>query len=132
MYEDNFSVEYAKNVMIRIPLVASILAILGFFIFRLNTAVLFGVLLGAVISSVNFWLQVQYVRSVIFAEKPKRFIIGSLIRLGLTAGAFILAMLYPQWLNIFAVFIGVMIAPIIIIGYRRRQTPAAKGGQKKQ
>ncbi|MGL4953357.1 MAG: ATP synthase subunit I [Culicoidibacterales bacterium] len=132
MYEDNFSVEYAKNVLIRIPIVGIILAIVGFFMFRLNTSILFGVLLGACISSLNFWLQVRYVQSIIFADKPKRFIIGSFVRMAATAGSFVIAMLYPQWFNIFAVFAGVMIAPLIIIGYRRRQTPAAKGGQKKQ
>lgn len=129
MYEDNFSINYARNVLIRIPLVAMVLAVIGFLLFRFSLPILFGVLCGSLISMLNFWLQARYVKSIVFMEKPQRFIFGSLIRLGATAVVFILAMLYPQWLNIFAVFIGVMIAPMIILVYRR-QKPAVKGGRK--
>lgn len=129
MREDNFSINYARNVLIRIPIVAIVLAIIGFLLFRFSLSILLGVLLGSSISMLNFWLQARYVKSIVFMEKPQRFIFGSLIRLGVTAAAFIAAMLYPQWLNIFAVFVGVMIAPLIILVYRRRQ-PAVKGGRK--
>lgn len=132
MHEDNFSINYARNVFIRIPIVAICCAIIGFVIFRFNWPIFFGILLGGSVSMLSFWSQVQYVHSVIFAEKPKRFIFGSLLRLGATAGAFIFAMLYPNWCNIFAVFFGIMIAPIIIVVYRRRQPSTVKGGQKKR
>ncbi|MGL4624717.1 MAG: ATP synthase subunit I [Culicoidibacterales bacterium] len=129
MHEDNFSINYARNVFIRIPLVAIVLALIGFLIFRFSLPILLGVLVGSAISMLNFWLQVRYVKSIVFMEKPQRFIFGSLIRLGVTAAAFIAAMIYPQWLNIFAVFVGVMLAPMIILVYRRRQ-PAVKGGRE--
>lgn len=132
MYEDNFSVEYAQNIFIRIPLVAIVLALVGFLVFHFNWPIFFGILLGGGVSLLSFWSQVQYVQSVIFAEKPKRFILGSLLRLGATAGAFVLAILVPHWFNILAVFIGVMISPGIILVYRRRPPATVKGGQKEK
>ncbi len=130
MFEDNFSVNYAKNVFLRIPIVTFGLAIIGLLIFRFNWPVFFGILLGGSVSAFNFWSQVRYVRAIIFAQTSGRYLIGSLLRLVVVAGVFILAMLYPQWLNIFAVFAGVMIAPIIIIFYKRK-LPKVKGGQTK-
>ncbi len=75
-----------------------------------------GFLVGIVIGQINLRLTINYVDNLLFEGKFAKmsFLIYVLFNYGLMILAFFLSVIYPQWINIYMVALGLIMLKLVI------------------
>lgn len=119
--------EYVKATS-KTTLIVGIIASVVLGIFQVNLGI--GLLLGLLVGFANLWVTTNYVDNLLFKEKfsISTFLLYAVVNYGLMILAFLLSVLYPNWVSIYMVALGLAMLKLVV--YVKEIAFYKKGGSK--
>jgi hypothetical protein len=100
--------------------------VLGLFQYNLGI----GLLIGLVVGRLNLWGTTNYVDNLLFNRDfvLSSFLLYTVLNYGLMISAFLLSVLFPNWVNIYMVALGLFMLKLVV--YVKEIAYFKKGGSK--